>query len=288
MQSDINEYWSTDPVTSTPFFPATMSRDRFLLITSFFHLVNNDSYIPCGRPGHDPLFKLGSVYKRIVDRFFSSYTPHQYISLDEGVIPWRGHLSFRVYSTDKPVKYGMRAYMLSNSTNGYVSKFKPYTGKSATGPSMNGATYDLVMNLMRGFFEKGYNLYCDNYYTSPQLFWDLFQLGVNATGTVRSNRRGIPQEIKTKSLTNRGDLVIMNNGPMECIKFLDGKPVYMLSTVHGSDMSATRRREKDTNEIIMKPSMVVNYNKYMGGVDRSDQMISYTNSIVKSFKWWKR
>jgi hypothetical protein len=33
-QSDINEYWSTDPVTSTPFFPATMSRDHFLLITS--------------------------------------------------------------------------------------------------------------------------------------------------------------------------------------------------------------------------------------------------------------
>ena len=35
-QSDIIENWSTDPVTSTPFFPATMSRDRFLLITSFF------------------------------------------------------------------------------------------------------------------------------------------------------------------------------------------------------------------------------------------------------------
>ena len=86
-QSDINEYWSTDPVTSTPFFPATMSGDRFLLITSFFHLVNNDSYIPRGQPGHDPLFKLGSVYKRIVNRFFSSYTPHQYISLDEGMIP---------------------------------------------------------------------------------------------------------------------------------------------------------------------------------------------------------
>jgi hypothetical protein len=31
-QSDINEYWSTDPVTSTPLFPATMSRDRFLCL----------------------------------------------------------------------------------------------------------------------------------------------------------------------------------------------------------------------------------------------------------------
>jgi hypothetical protein len=66
----------------------------------------------------------------------------------------------------------------------------------------------------------------------------------------------------------------MNNGSIECIKFLDGKPVYMLSTVHGSDMSATHRRDKDTHVIIMKPSVVVNYNKYMGGVDRSDQMIS--------------
>ena len=65
-QSDIKEYWSTDTVTSTPFFPATMSRDSFLLITSFFHLANNDSYIPRGQPGPDPLFKLGSVYKRMV------------------------------------------------------------------------------------------------------------------------------------------------------------------------------------------------------------------------------
>ena len=52
-QSDINEYWSTDAVTSTPFFPATMSRYRFLLITSFLHLANNDDFIPCENPGHN-------------------------------------------------------------------------------------------------------------------------------------------------------------------------------------------------------------------------------------------
>ena len=92
------------------------------------------------------------------------------------MIPWRGHLSFRVYSPDKPVKYGIRVYMLSDLTNGYVSKFKPYTGKSATGPSMNGTTYDLVMHLLRGFFEKGYNLYSDNYYTSRNSFGICFNL----------------------------------------------------------------------------------------------------------------
>ena len=61
-QSDSNEYWTTDPVTSTPFFPACMSRDRFILITSFFHLANNDDSVPYGQPGYNPLHKLGSFF----------------------------------------------------------------------------------------------------------------------------------------------------------------------------------------------------------------------------------
>jgi hypothetical protein len=48
-----------------------------------------------------------------------SSCPHQNISLDEEMIPWRGNLSFRVYSPDKPVKYGIKAYMVSDSSNGY-------------------------------------------------------------------------------------------------------------------------------------------------------------------------
>ena len=287
-QSDVCEYWSTNPVTSTPFFPATMSRDRFLLLTSFLHLANNDQYIARGNPGHDPLFKLGNIYKLLLHRFFVVYTPHQQLSLDEGMIPWKGNLSFRVYSPDKPVKYGVKAYMLSDATNGYVSKLKLYTGKSSSGPSVYGATYDLVMDMLSGFFEKGYSMYCDNYYTSPQLFWDLFQLGVNTTGTVRVNRRGIPQSVKDKTLSNRGDVIVMHNGPLECIKYLDSKPVYFLSSIHGSDLVPTRRTSYNSNEIIKKPEVVVQYNKYMGGVDRSDQMIAYMNSIVKSFKWWKK
>ena len=108
------------------------------------------------------------------------------------------------------------------------------------------------MNMMRGFFDKGYSLYCDNYYTSPQLFWDLFQQGTYATGTVRQNRHGIPQTLKDYQLRNRGDIFVMNNGPLECYKYLDSKPVYMLSTKHGSSLSTTSRRNRITNEIIRK------------------------------------
>jgi hypothetical protein len=64
-----------------------MSRDRFLLITSFLHLSNNDDFIPRENPGHDPLFKLGPIFKHMISRFNSAYIPHQNISLDEGMIP---------------------------------------------------------------------------------------------------------------------------------------------------------------------------------------------------------
>ena len=78
-------------------------------------------------------------------------------------------------------------------------KLKLYTGKPATPPSQKGATYDLVMSLLRNHYACGHILYCDNYYSSPELFMDLWFLGVGATGTVRPYRRGIPQEIKEVS-----------------------------------------------------------------------------------------
>jgi hypothetical protein len=50
------------------------------------------------------------------------------------------------------------------------------------------------------------------------------------------NRRGIPQTLKDYQLRNRGDIFVMNNGPLESYKYLDSKPVYMLSTKHGSSL----------------------------------------------------
>jgi hypothetical protein len=56
--------------------------------------------------------------------------------------------------------------MVSDSSNDDVSKVKMYTGKSLTGHSFNGVTYDLVMDMMRGFFDKGYSLIHNEYITT--------------------------------------------------------------------------------------------------------------------------
>ena len=53
---DIQDYLNRDEVLETPFFRETMSRNRFLLIMSLFHLNNNENQIPQGQDGYDSSF----------------------------------------------------------------------------------------------------------------------------------------------------------------------------------------------------------------------------------------
>jgi hypothetical protein len=87
---DLEMYWSVDEVIATPFFGKTMTRDRFKAIWSFFHTANNNE-----NNGQDRLFKVRKLMEMISKRFRENFTPGQHISIDEGMLKWRGRLSFR-------------------------------------------------------------------------------------------------------------------------------------------------------------------------------------------------
>ena len=106
-QQDVQDYWSLYPVTSIPFFGTVMPSDRFLLILKFLHFCDNEGYVPRGQEGYDPLYKLGSPYHTIIELFGKNYYPTKNIAIDEGLVPWRGNIHFRVYNPDKPDKFGL-------------------------------------------------------------------------------------------------------------------------------------------------------------------------------------
>ena len=173
-QMSLNDYWSTDKILSTPFFPTIMPRNRFLGILSCLHLNNNEKHVARDHTEYDPIFKLRPVYDVMQTKFRESYTPTESIALDEATIGWRGNLSFKVYNPDKPTRFGIKLYEICDSSNGYCCNFEMYMGRNKT-ISENAATYDLVMRLMTPYLNKGYKLYTDNYYSSPILFNDLLQ-----------------------------------------------------------------------------------------------------------------
>ena len=151
-------------------------------------------------------------------------------------------------------------------------------------------SHAVVVSLLEGLEGRGHHVYMDNYYTAPALFTELRDLGFGACGTVRVNRRGLPPEIKMTLA--KGDMTSMQvDESMMALKWMDKRPVSMLSTIHDNSMTTKVRRTRRAvggQEEIRKPVVVEQYNQFMGGVDRSDQLLSYYGFCHKTVKWWRR
>jgi hypothetical protein len=69
------------------------------------------------------------------------------------------------------------------------------------------------------------------------------------------------------------------------MKWADKRDVVMLSTIHSNTMTVSNKLDRNGLPII-KPTCVLDYNSYMGGVDTSDQMSKYYSFTRKTLKWW--
>ena len=99
---------------------------------------------------------------------------------------------------DKPTKWGIKVYVLADSTNGYVYRFQIYTGKQV---NENSSSMGLCTRVVD--------------YTSPSLFTYLYEKGINACGTARTNRKGFPKDIVLgKRKVNRGSYDYRSNDPL--------------------------------------------------------------------------
>lgn len=107
-----------------------MKRERFSLIMKFLHLAHNVHYIPKGQPNHDPLYKLRPFLEPLITNFKRCYILHRELSVDKAMIGFKGRLIFIQYLPNKPTKWGMKAYLLADSSTGYVWNWRLYTGIS--------------------------------------------------------------------------------------------------------------------------------------------------------------
>ena len=165
-----------------------------------------------------------------------------------------------------------------------------YTGKSDR--VEQALSHHFTVGSPRSCSTRGYNLFIDNYYTSPQLLRELWE-DTPACGTVRSNRVGVPKLIvckKNKSLEQeRGSSVHRQSGPLYAYAWRDKRIVTLLSTLpDGYDVVTIVVKENGrwVKKDIPCPSAVVKYTKYIGGVDLADQYMGYYSFVKRRFKKW--
>ena len=272
----VNSYWSIHPLIRTPSFGFTMSRDRFLLILKFFHLTNN-AIGP--NPGVNRLYKVQPLLDHLETKFQEVYVPPEIVSVDESLLLFKGRLLFKQYIPLKRSRFGIKVF-LSCALSGYTNKFRVYQGREEDLVSMENElpadthgmlkSEKIVIWLLRPLLEKGYKVYMDNWYTSSRLFMYLFQHGTLACGTTRANR--VPAELRNQQL-QKGQLHALRSGTNRqvlAVKYKDKKDVYMMSTLHDEGLVRVQRGRAMVNV----PTVINDYNKNMGGVDKQDQVFS--------------
>ena len=72
---NIPSYWRTDPMLSTLFFGATMSKTRFLQILRYLHFADNSLVPRPDSPDFNKLYKIQPLLDLIIPRFRVVYSP---------------------------------------------------------------------------------------------------------------------------------------------------------------------------------------------------------------------
>ena len=287
-------YWEKDDdILCTPGISALIGLVKFEQILRFLHLADNSCQRPPGHPEHDRLFKVRRYTTLITNQFETNYTLNQSVTIDEVMIPYKGRLAFKQYIKNKPTKWGIKVFVLSDATNGYISRLQIYTEKNVESGHVDaGLCSRVLLDLISGVGE-GFHLYTDNYYTGPVVYKALYDQGINSCGTVRTNRTGFPEVLKKgkSEQVPRGYYEYLSCGPLLAAVWYDRRFVYFVSTLHKAERDGdTIPRHAQDGSIVDVPSppLLPDYQKCMRGVDRGDQLISCYNMGRRSKKWWKR
>lgn len=295
----LQDYWRQNHILSVPLPAKVMTRDRFRSICWNIHLsdpeeeVENDK--KRGTPDYDKLFPVRPLYDEILNACQAYYHPRRELAVDERMVATKAKTGMTQYMKNKPTKWGMKLFVLAESSSGYTVRFIIYTGRSAA-VSERGLSYDVVMNLVQpSYLGTGYHIYMDNFYTSPELLMDLAGLKFGACGTYKEGRRGCPKD-RENALTKksaRGSVRWIREGTLVFVKWMDAREVSVCSTIHpafSGEMVQRRVKDEDGRWTVREvpcPTPIMAYNKHMGGVDLSDQLIQYYSTHRKTARWYR-
>ncbi|XP_063609506.1 piggyBac transposable element-derived protein 4-like [Penaeus indicus] len=255
--------------------------DRFDILTSALHFADNEGE----HPAEDRLWKLGPVIDVLDSTYRSVLIPNKNVTVDESLWAFKGRHQALQYNPSKRARRGLKVYKLCSSDGpeaGYTAAFNVYMGQDrGEFPASMKAVDDLMTKAK--LYDKGYQLYTDNWYSSPTLFHYLQSRKTSAIGTVRTNRRGMPSDLQA----SRGQIDFRSsNTGMLCLQWIDKRPVTMLSTAHTSKVITLPPNRRGVER--SKPEVVACYNNGMKGVDLSDQLAQSYPATKKTIKWYKK
>ena len=278
-----------------------MTRDRFEMIISCLHLSDNNLQPGPDSPVYDRLYKIREFVTNLASNFERHAELEQVCSVDEQMIPYKGQLFLKVFMKDKPIKRGVKVWALAGQS-GYIHRFY-LSGDTLIGltedeveeldPSI-GLSGQVVLYLIKTPRQPdpGFQIFFDNYFASPALLLHLKNMGIPAACTLRRDRMEHCPLKEEKELRREGrgsmDFKTTTEGVL-ILKWYDNKEVCVGSNHYPANpVSIVRRWDKKIKAYVNlpRPAVIGAYNKGMGAVDRSDQLLAfYRYFLPNSYKF---
>lgn len=289
-------YWDTKSDTRNDMIADSMRRNRFEMILRFLHCENNEKFNP-----NDKLWKIRPIIDLVKGNCIKYFIPEKELSYDESMVKYYGKHGCKQFIRGKPIRFGYKVWSL-NTVQGYLVNFDIYQGKSpqedhkicnAFGKAASPLVH-MIEELSNNAKCLPLNFFFDNLFTSLNLLGYMRQKGYGATGTIRENRipRNCPLPNKTTlKKKERGYFVssICKEDGVLLAKWVDNSVVCVASNTFGINplSNAKRYSQKEKKHItVSRPSLVTEYNKYMGGTDRMDQNVAQYRINIRNKKWY--
>ena len=135
---------------------------------------------------------------------------------------------------------------------------------------------------MKDFLGRGFHLYMDNYFTGIELTRIILINKTFLSGTLRSNRIGIPITLINLPVNKKFSKTIVLDKNIRITKYNDKKVFYQISSFYRNTKITKCRWNGEHKRI---PLVVHRFNKNMLGIDKGDQLNSYSTNSRKCSRW---
>ena len=105
-------YWSSEVFFGIRGIQMVMTYNRFCQVLRYFHASDRSLEPPRGSDQYDRLFKVRPVMDILLATFRKYYVLSRDVAVHEAMIGFTGRLSFWQYMPAKPIKRGIKCWML--------------------------------------------------------------------------------------------------------------------------------------------------------------------------------
>jgi hypothetical protein len=269
----ITQLWNNE--NGRPIFQKIMPRNRFCELMSILRF--DDKITREERRKNDKLAAFREIWEMFVGKCKAHYIPNEHVTVDEQLVTFRGRCPFKIYLPQKPGRYGIKIWILADAVNHYCINAEVYLGRKGEERERNQGSR-VVLELTHHLSDSGRNVVADNFFSSFSLVRCLEARRLTFFGTIRKNKPELPTDFLPNPGRVVGSSIFGFNETTTIVSYVpkQGKAVNLISSLHNDTSICSETG---------KPQMILDYNRYKGGVDTLDQVVRAYSCKRRTRRW---